>query len=137
MRRWLSTYWLDCQRSTPGGWVPSVIRVLLSDVEWTNPELQNTSLASCIAVIAGYVVYRRNVSISDTQAIKHTLVSLTSAFGFVLIILAFLVIEHDRRHPVPDVAGLEAVDARRYGDTSITWLRAPGSAAPQGGTGQG
>lgn len=77
-------------------WVPSVIRVLLSDVEWTNPELQNTSLASCIAVIAGYVVYRRNVSISDTQAIKHTLVSLTSAFGFVLIILAFLVIEHDR-----------------------------------------
>jgi 16S rRNA (guanine966-N2)-methyltransferase len=35
-----------------------------------------------------------------------------------------VVAEHSRRHPVPTVDGLVAVDARRYGDTIITQLEA-------------
>ena len=39
---------------------------------------------------------------------------------------AMVVIERSRRHSLPDAAGYEALDERRYGDTVITRLLAPG-----------
>jgi 16S rRNA (guanine966-N2)-methyltransferase len=35
---------------------------------------------------------------------------------------ATLVVEHHRRHPVPTVPGLAALDSREYGDTVVTRL---------------
>ena len=42
---------------------------------------------------------------------------------------ATVVVEHHRRHPVPVVPGLAAVDAREYGDTVITRLVAEAAGA--------
>lgn len=49
---------------------------------------------------------------------------------------ATLVIERSRRHALPAVAGLESVDTRRYGDTTLEWLavREPAAAASSGGS---
>ena len=41
---------------------------------------------------------------------------------------ALVVAESDRRHPPGQVAGLAAIDERRYGDTLITWFVPRGSA---------
>jgi 16S rRNA (guanine966-N2)-methyltransferase len=38
---------------------------------------------------------------------------------------AMVVIERSRRHALPDLAGLEVLDERRYGDTLVTRLVAP------------
>jgi 16S rRNA (guanine966-N2)-methyltransferase len=40
---------------------------------------------------------------------------------------ALVVAESDRRHPPAPVAGLAAIDERRYGDTLITWFVPGGS----------
>jgi 16S rRNA (guanine966-N2)-methyltransferase len=51
---------------------------------------------------------------------------------------AVVVVESGRRHPVPVVEGLAALDERRYGDTLITRLAAvepAGSATRRGGGG--
>ncbi|HVP30478.1 MAG TPA: 16S rRNA (guanine(966)-N(2))-methyltransferase RsmD [Myxococcota bacterium] len=40
---------------------------------------------------------------------------------------ARVVVESSRRHPVPAVEGLSPIDARRYGDTTLTQLAAAGS----------
>ena len=47
---------------------------------------------------------------------------------------ALVVVEHGRRHPLPPVAGLGTLDARRYGETIITRLTAAAE-APVGGPG--
>lgn len=44
---------------------------------------------------------------------------------------ALVVAETDRRHPPRPVAGLAAVDERRYGDTLVTWLVPAGPAAAE------
>jgi hypothetical protein len=41
-----------------------------------------------------------------------------------------VVAECDRRHPPALVAGLAAIDERRYGDTLITWYVPRGSDRP-------
>lgn len=48
---------------------------------------------------------------------------------------AIVVAETTRRHPLPPIEGLEALDARRYGDTVIHWLtpRPVGDAPAPGG----
>ncbi len=47
------------------------------------------------------------------------------------------VVESGRRHPVPAVAGLVPLDERRYGETVITRLSAPGAEQNPGGAGDG
>jgi 16S rRNA (guanine966-N2)-methyltransferase len=48
---------------------------------------------------------------------------------------ATVVVEHHRRHPVPIVPGLKALDSREYGDTVITRLLADPSGRENGGPG--
>lgn len=47
----------------------------------------------------------------------------------VLVPGAMVVVEHHRRHPVPAAPGLVALDAREYGDTTITRLVAEATGA--------
>ena len=50
---------------------------------------------------------------------------------------AQVVVESDRRHPLPEVVGLDLEDERRYGDTIVTFHRAgdtsPPSSSPRPG----
>ena len=55
----------------------------------------------------------------------------------VLALGAMVVVESGRRHPVPEVAGLALIDERRYGDTVITRLSAPGAEQKSGGPSDG
>jgi len=48
---------------------------------------------------------------------------------------AMVVVERGRHHPLPAVAGLEALDERRYGDTVIVRLSAAPGGGRQGGSG--
>ncbi len=50
---------------------------------------------------------------------------------------AMVVLESGRRHSVPQVAGLVPLDERRYGETVITRLSAPGAEQNPGGAGDG
>lgn len=52
----------------------------------------------------------------------------------VLLPGATVVVEHHRRHPVPDQQGLRPCDTREYGDTAITRLSALERAEDQGGS---
>jgi 16S rRNA (guanine(966)-N(2))-methyltransferase RsmD len=54
----------------------------------------------------------------------------------VLAVGARVVVEHGRRHPLPSVAGLHTLDARRYGDTMITCLTAAEADGENGGSGR-
>ena len=54
------------------------------------------------------------------------------AAGGLLAREALVVAESDRRHPPARIAGLAAIDERRYGDTLVTWFvpRGPAPADP-------
>lgn len=43
---------------------------------------------------------------------------------------AVVVVERGRRHPLPDIPGLQTRDSRRYGDTVLEWLERDGSGGP-------
>ncbi len=69
----------------------------------------------------------------DSDEVERALAGLVEAG--VLAEGATVVVEHHRRHPVPPVEGLEALDLRLYGDTAITRLAARRSSAGTGGSG--
>lgn len=47
---------------------------------------------------------------------------------------ALVVVEHSRRHPLPDTSGLALLDERRYGDTTITRFTARAQPGNSGGS---
>ena len=68
----------------------------------------------------------------DARELERALAALGAAD--LLAAGARVVVERARRHPLPPLRGLAALDERRYGDTVISRLAAASPALPDGGS---
>lgn len=76
--------------------VPLLMRAYAGNAELADPALQFAVAASCAAIAAAHIAYCQVTIISEAQAIKHCLISLTSAFAIALIFLSISGTEFDR-----------------------------------------
>lgn len=77
-------------------WLPLIVRLVVSDLEWTNRWFLQSALFCSSAIVVGYVVYRGAVNISQAQAIRNILVGLTAAFVLMPLLFSLLQVEYSR-----------------------------------------
>ena len=76
--------------------VPMLFRVVVGDLEWTNRWLQQTTLASGVAVLFGYLVYRRMADFPGARATRHIWLSLSATYGVTIAYFLFVRADYSR-----------------------------------------